>query len=360
MLKKILLAAVLAVATGAAGLYLFGEQLILKRMHKIALASLQGQRLAQLEDGLHVMLCGAGAPMPDPKRSGPCTLVIAGQQVLVFDIGSGAAGNIGPSGIPLGKVERVFLTHFHSDHIDGLGELSLLNWANGGRTEPLPVHGPAGVEAVVEGFNAAYSQDFGYRVAHHGPAIVPPSGAGSRALPFRSPADGELLPVFAREGLTVSAFRVTHEPIEPAVGYRVEYKGRSLLISGDTDKSDNLRTHARDVDLLIHEALSPTLVEVLREAAREAGQDRMVTLFDDILDYHTHPVEAAEIARDANAGHLLYHHIVPALPLKPMERIFLKGVSAVYDGPVTVGQDGTAISLPADSRAIRVDHWLPW
>ncbi len=360
MLKKLGLGLLVLAVGGAVAFHLFGEKLILAQMHKVALSSMKGERLAGLEDGLHVMLCGAGSPMPDPKRAGPCTMVIAGRQVFVFDIGSGAAGNIGPSGIPLGRVERVFLTHFHSDHIDGLGELSLLNWASGGRTEPLPVHGPEGVETVVRGFNIAYGPDFGYRVAHHGEDVIAPSGAGSRALSFKPPRDGELVPVFERDGARVSAFRVPHEPIHPAVGYLVQYKDRSLLISGDTDKSANLQQFAQGVDLMIHEALAPHLVTVMRDAAGEAGQPRLVRIFDDILDYHASPVEVAEIARDAKVGHLLYYHIVPALPVKPMERIFLKGVGDVYGGPVTVGRDGTAVSLPAGSRTIRVDYWLPW
>ncbi len=359
-MKKLLIAVLIVAAGGAIGFWIFGEQIILSQMHKIASSSMKGERLDNLPDGLHVMLCGAGSPMPDPKRAGPCTLVVAGKQVFVFDIGSGAAGNIGPSGIPLGKVQRVFLTHFHSDHIDGLGELSLLNWAAGARAAPLPVHGAQGVETVVLGFNLAYGLDFGYRVAHHGEEVIPPAGAGSLAVPFRSPNDDELIRVFERDGVTVSAFRVPHDPIEPAVGYRVEYKGRSLLISGDTDKSANLQKFAQGVDLLIHEALAPHLVMVMRSAAEEAGQHRLVTIFDDILDYHASPVEVAEIARDAKVGHLLYYHIVPALPVKPMERIFLKGVSDVYDGPLTVGKDGTAVSLPAGSQEIRIDHWLPW
>lgn len=360
MVKKLVIFLIVIGVGGAIGFRLFGEKLILNQMHETALSAIRGERLASLEDGLHVMLCGAGSPMPDPKRSGPCTLVIAGGQVLVFDIGSGAAGNIGPSGIPLGKVERVFLTHFHSDHIDGLGELSLLNWAAGGRAAPLPVHGPTGVETVVMGFNLAYGLDFGYRVAHHGEDIIEPSGAGSRAMPFQGPKQGELVPVFEKDGVRVSAFRVPHEPIRPAVGYRVEYKGRSLVISGDTDKSENLQKHAEGVDLLIHEALAPHLVRVMRGAAEEAGDERLVTIFDDILDYHAHPVEVAEIARDAGVGHLLFYHIVPALPARPLERLFLQGVGDVYTGPVTLGRDGTAVSLPAGGREIRVDRWLPF
>ena len=83
-----------------------------------------------------------------------------------------------------GRIEALLLTHFHSDHIDGMGGLMLQRWVGGAHTAPLPVHGPDGVEAVVAGFNAAYTPDRGYRVAHHGPETVPPGGFGGTAKPF--------------------------------------------------------------------------------------------------------------------------------------------------------------------------------
>ena len=125
---------------------------------------------------------------------------------------------------------------------------------------------------MVEGFNRAYAQDSIFRVAHHGEAVVPPSGAGGRALPFTTPANGELFIVLDIDGLQVTAFRVDHAPVEPAVGYRFDYRGRSVLVSGDTVRSANLSHFAEGVDVLVHEALSPELVARIQRGAAEAGQ----------------------------------------------------------------------------------------
>jgi len=91
---------------------------------------------AELPDGLHVVLCGAGGPLPDPVRSGPCTVVIAGSSLFVVDAGSGGARNLLRMGLPAGRIEALFVTHVHSDHIDGLGELALQRWVGGSNTSP--------------------------------------------------------------------------------------------------------------------------------------------------------------------------------------------------------------------------------
>jgi len=162
---------------------------------------------------------------------------------MVVDVGSGAVRRIGPAGIPMSKVEDVFLTHFHSDHIDGLGELLMQRWAGGAHEAPMPVHGPTGVEDVVAGFNQAYLHDDEYRVAHHGPKIIPPHGAGAWRC-VRAAGRGQGVVVLDVDGLKVTAFAVSHLPITPAVGYRFDYLGRSVVVSGDTVKSANLQKFA--------------------------------------------------------------------------------------------------------------------
>ena len=256
-----------------------------------------------------------------------------------------------------GQIEAVFLTHFHSDHIDGLGELMMQRWVNGTHTTPLPVYGPAGTEKIVAGFNLAYQQDAVYRVAHHGAATVPPGGEGGKAEVFGRISPLAMEVVYAKgDDLTVEAFNVEHSPIEPAIGYKVTYKDRSIVISGDTIKSAMVQKASQGVDVLIHEALSHELVMVLSDAAAEAGRDNLVKITKDILDYHTSPVEAAEVAQAAGVGMLLFSHIVPPLPVAPLKGIFLRGVSDAYDGPVVIGEDGTFVSLPAGSDVIETGN----
>jgi len=179
--------------------------------------------IASRPDGLHVILCGAGGPLPDPNRSGPCVVVIAGEHIYLVDAGSAAARGLIRVGIQPALVETVFLTHFHSDHIDGLGELGMLRWTGGGHKLPLPVVGAEGVEEITGGLNQAYRLDAVYRTAHHGPELVPPTGAGFRSRSFAEPAEGEGEVVLEEDGLRVTMFKVDHPPISPAVGYRFDY-----------------------------------------------------------------------------------------------------------------------------------------
>lgn len=338
--------------------YALRKTITVRLVERLAERNLASSLLGELPDGLHVALCGAGSPLPDPKRSGPCTAVIAGERVYIVDAGTGSSRVLSRMRIPQEKIAAVLLTHFHSDHIDGLGELLMQRWANSGSASPTPVHGPTGVSAVVDGFNLSYRDDQRYRVAHHGADTMPPSGAGAVAHPFAVPAVGEGRIVLESDGLTITAFLVDHSPVHPAVGYRFDFRGRSVVVSGDTKKDANLQRFATGVDLLVHEALNPQLVGLLNQAAARAGRSRFVKISDDILDYHTTPVEAAEIARDADVGYLLYNHIVPPLPLPPMEDIFVDGVADTWSGPVRVGRDGTLARLPADSDVIELDELL--
>ncbi len=307
------------------------------------------------EDGLHVALCGAGGPLPAPKASGPCVAVVAGRQLFLVDAGTDGLRNLGRMGYQAGNIAGVFLTHFHSDHIDGLGEVATLRWAGGGNKAPLPVYGPQGVERVVQGFNEAYAQDTVYRHAHHGDLVADISGAGLAARPFAKPADGELTTVFTGGGLTVEALAVDHSPVDPAVGYRFTYKGRTALISGDTSRSDNILKFAQGVDLLVHEALAPNLVNMMHDAAVSNGNDILAKITHDILDYHASPVEAAQTARDAGVGHLLYYHIVPPLIIPGQKALFLDGAEDIFPA-YTIGEDGVTCALPANSKAITLSR----
>ncbi len=320
-------------------------------LEKGMVARMSANTLAELDDGLHLALCGAGGPMPAPKASGPCVLVIAGERMCVVDAGTDGVRNIARMGYPINQIEAVFLTHFHSDHIDGLGEMGTLRWASGANASPLRVYGPNGVDKVVDGFNLSYSQDALYRHAHHGDVVAPMSGAGLAAHGFSKPAQGELTVLLADEHLTIEALAVNHAPIDPAVAYRFSYKGRTLLISGDTVKSANIEKFAKNIDLLVHEALAPNLVTMMNEVAHKTGNTVMEHITHDILNYHASPVEAAETARDANVGHLVYYHIVPPLVIPGQKALYLNGADKIFKN-YTIGEDGVAFSLPAGSSKI--------
>ena len=315
-------------------------------------ARMSADATSDFEDGLHVALCGAGGPMPAPNASGPCVAVVAGKKLFVVDAGTDGLRNLGRMSYPIGNIQAVFLTHFHSDHIDGLGELATIRWVSAANREALPVYGPQGVQQVVSGFDSAYAQDAVYRNEHHGDNVAPLSGTGMQAKPFTLPADGELVTVYNEGDVKIQALSVDHAPVKPAVGYLFSYKDRTVLISGDTAKSANIEKFAQGVDLLVHEALAPNLVNMMNATAKKTGNAVMEKITFDILDYHASPVEAAETARDAGVGHLLYYHIVPPLVFPGQETLWLDGAGDIF-ADYTVGQDGTAFSLPAGSKDIK-------
>ena len=173
--------------------WIYRESLVAQLLHIGVEQSLTAKPLQDIPDGLHVYMCGAGSPMMDENRGAPCVAVIAGRRLFLVDAGPGAARSLILAGLPPSLIQKVFLTHYHSDHIGGLGEILLQRWAMSGARQPLPVAGPPGVEKIVEGFRKVYSLDTGYRVEHHGTAIMPQTGAGSVAEPFIPSSDVENL-----------------------------------------------------------------------------------------------------------------------------------------------------------------------
>lgn len=357
-MKRVLGAAAVVVGVILVVAFTQRVEIVGRLLERVVARNMQTSLLDDLPDGLHVVLCGAGSPLPDPNRSGPCTAIIAGDDVYLVDAGNGASRILAQMRLSAGEIDGILLTHFHSDHIDGLGELLLQRWANAGHDAPVPLHGPPGVAAISTGLDLAYANSRRSRVAHHGDSIMPNAGAGARAEVFAMPAARQGVSVLEEGGLEITAFRVDHAPVYPAVGYRFDYKGRSVVVSGDTTKSDNVMHFSEGVDLLVHEALSPELVAYLTRGAERAGRPRLAKITSDIVDYHTSPVEAAEVARDAGVGFLLFNHIVPPLLLQPMETMFLEGVSQVWPGRTAIGRDGTLVKLPAGGDDIVLENVL--
>jgi ribonuclease Z len=311
------------------------------------------------QDGLFAGLAGSGGPFPDLNRASSCVAVRAGAHLYIVDAGDGSARNLSLMGFQLGKVEAVLLTHFHSDHIADLGEIMLQRWVGWSNDKPLEVIGPQGVETVVEGFNLAYKLDDGYRVAHHGEKTVPPSGAGGVARPFNLPSgDDASMVILDKDGVKITAFRVNHAPVSPAVGYRFDYKGRSLVISGDTVPCESLKKQAKGVDVLIHDAMQVATVKLIGEQAELSPSPSLAKIMADIPSYHATPEDAAKIAGEAGVKHLVLYHITPPIPLALLNNQFMGDAARYYRGPITIGTDGLMIGLPPASDRIDIRQAL--
>lgn len=299
------------------------------------------------QDSLNVIICGSASPLGVSNRAQACVAVLAGERLFLVDTGAGSVTTLSRVRAPLQKLEDVLITHFHSDHISALGDINLSSWV-AGRKAAMTIHGPAGIDAVVDGFNLAYSADRSYRTAHHGADILPPDIAAMKARTIRPGV------IYDNDELVITAFEVNHSPIEPAVGYRFDYRGRSVVISGDSVVTEATFEHARGADLLLHDALSKKLITTIRDAQLEAGISRGGQIVDDVLDYHAHTQDLLEPAAEAGVKTLALYHLVPAPNNGFLTRIFRRGLPS----SVVVTEDGMLFELPADSDEVIINNLL--
>ena len=326
------------------------KQLIAATAFVCALAAQVQNRAPALTDGkLHVILCGTGSPLPDPERAGSCTAILAGGQVVLVDVGPGSWRKAMLAGVPGPMLSAVLLTHYHSDHIGDLGEALTMSWANG-RSQSLDVYGPPGVDQVVEGVNREYKFDEDYRVAHHTDAFVPRKAHDAVPHTVNVPDAQSAVLVFEKNGLKILAFQVDHRPVVPAYGYRVEYNGRVVVISGDTSYSENVVRQAKDADLLIHDAMAKDVVTRAAAGLDMQGQKRTAKMLRDILTYHASTIEAAKTAAEAHVDTLVLTHLVPVPGNVGGEAPFLRGVADVFHGKVEVAKDGMSFDLDAKKQ----------
>jgi ribonuclease Z len=249
--------------------------------------------------------------------------------------------------VPWPNVKAVLITHMHSDHIADLPDAHLQSWIQG-RNSPLIVYGPEGINLVTAGFELAYSADYQYRNDHHGDDMLPMSIAGYNPIQIM---DNQLIPNVT-PGLEILPFVVDHYPVNSAFGFKISYKGRTIVISGDTINDGSVQKYSKDVDLLVHSAISIDLTERFREVVPLPQLDEI--LFD-IQDYHTTIKEAGEIARDANVDQLLIYHAIPTPRNKIMEEVFFRPLDGVFD-EYMLSDDGTRVIMPVGSDEIIIDQ----
>lgn len=343
---RILQIGILVIATLAIGLYLAatrsetGQDALLAQ----ALATAMGRAPQSAPPGgLRVFMCGTAAPIPAPGRAQACIAVMAGERLFLVDAGARSPNVAALGGLPLDHLEAILVTHFHSDHIAAIPDFNLLSWV-AGRPAPLQIVGPQGVERVVAGMNEAYALDRGYRVAHHGADLLPP------ALGVLAAKTIETGVILDEDGLVIRAFEVDHAPVAPAVGYRIDHGGRSVMITGDTVITPGLESVADGVDLLLTDALSLPIVQAMERTAREAGLTRNAKIFADIQDYHADTASLGAFVERTDVGRLALYHFVPAPRNTVMENVFLRDLR-----PDTVlTRDGMIFDLPTGTAELRI------
>ena len=270
-------------------------------------------------ESIRVTLLGSGGPEPDPDRFGPSTLIEAGEEKLIFDAGRGTTIRLAQTKVPLSGI-TVFITHLHSDHLIGLSDL----WNIGYlppilRQTPMEIYGPPGIVEMAGGLQVTFKADREDRLTELAERGINLSPATFDATEVRR--DGVF---FDRGGVTVSAISVEHGAGR-AFAYRVEYGGRSVVISGDTHLSKNLIEEARGADLIIHEVMAVD-EDVLK------GSD----MIQQILTGHTPPEDAGILFSEVEPRMAVYNHIIR---IGASDEAIETATRKTYSGPLKVGQD---------------------
>jgi ribonuclease Z len=304
----------------------------------LASSGVTGQQSAPVApvaaDEFRVTLLGTGSPMPVMRRFGPGVLVQAGGQNLLIDAGRGGTQRLLQVGLKLGAVDALFLTHLHSDHVVGIPDLWLSGWLEppwAQRKGPFRVYGQAGSQNLMDGLAKAYDWDIKARIADQ---KLDPANIRSEVTEIKQGV------IYEKNGVRVTAFDVDHgELLHPAFGFRIDYAGRSVSISGDTKFNENLIRFATNTDLLIHQVA----------AARE--ELAVLPAFKVILEHHTKPEEAGVVFTRTKPRLAVYYHFVllgtPKVP--PMtEQEVVEMTRKTYAGPLLVGEDLMAFRIDAD------------
>ena len=280
-------------------------------------------------DVMVVTLLGTGTPRPEIERGSSAVLVEAGTQKLLLDAGRGVAQRVYQLRLDYDTINKIFITHLHYDHIIGLPDLMLSGWVFQ-RTNPIRLWGPVGSKAHVQQIQEAYVADISLRKQH---TDLPAAGI---RVDVREIEEGV---VYSEDGLTVEAIEVDHGVVKPAFGYRIDYRGRSLVFSGDTRYSEKIAKHAEGVDLLIHEIAD----------ASDALLERNPRLRK-VISYHTRPAELNRLLQKSNPRQTVLVH---ALILGKDRADVLSEIKSGYEGEVMFGEDLMAFDIGDNIRVYK-------
>jgi len=271
-----------------------------------------------------IVLTGTGSPLPDANRAGPSTLIKAGDTHILVDCGRGVVMRMTAAGTLPPFLAGVLITHLHSDHICALNDIMTMHWVMTQGNGVLQVYGPPGTEEFVKRQLHALELDVGYRVAHHEPLTEGPKVEVTELEPGDS---------FALGDVQITTAATMHAPVSPTIGFRFEHQGSVVAIVGDTIPCDGVDQLAAHADAYVQTVIRRDIVESIPNE-----------MLQDILDYHSGVIDAAETATRAGAKRLVLTHMVPA-PTPEQYPEWIERAAAHFGGEVVIGDDLTTITV---------------
>lgn len=320
--------------------FFFSEKLIpfmLDQQVKVIQAQAKNsETLLADKENITIFTIGTASPLPgDRVQTG--TAIFVNGHFFMFDVGDGVVRRAENMGLPLAQLDGIFITHWHSDHMMDLPSLISRSWLLG-RTNDLHLYGPNGTDTLNQAIDQFLHIENQHRVTHHGMETMDISKAKAIPHEFKNVQGGKAI-IYQQDGITITAFDVDHEPIEPAVGYVIEYKGKKVVLSGDTKKDKLVLEMSKDADVLIHEVMFMSLMAKMEANMKKQGMERNAKIVHDIQDYHTSPSDVAEIATRANVKKLILNHFAPIPDLLPMKILYKRELKG-YDGEIIFSNDG--------------------
>jgi ribonuclease BN (tRNA processing enzyme) len=308
-----------------------------------------------------VLLGTAGAPLPVAGRRGISSALVVGDRVFVIDCGRGSPSGFADAGLSFSRLEAVFLTHLHADHVGDLPGMLLYGWGvregSDGPLPPIRVYGPP--PGTLPDGDAAFHRDTTIHPERPAPgtadlvdsilagyafhlnvmpldARMPDPGALVRAIDIPVPPGTEGHPpapvtVVADDAVRVSAIPVTHGHVMPALAYRFDTADGSVVFSGDTTANDGLIALAQGADILVHQVADLGYLE--RHGVTGEALRRMAGL-------HTDVSEVGRVAERARVGELILSHYLPADLDAISEADWAERAGRGFTGTTTAGRDG--------------------
>lgn len=317
------------------------------------------KREGLMTDGkMHIFFCGTGNPEVQLQyfRKPSCLALIANNHFIIIDAGEGGVQNLAVMGLPLQKIDSVFVTHWHSDHFSGIPYLNNVSWL-AGRQKALDIYGPKGVLEATKSINTLYELDARYRISNRKGLLSSESRKlSAHELSNQNPI--EFSDVKSKSIFRVQPFFVDHSPVNPALGYEINFKRCKIVISGDTKLVKQLRKHYQSADLLIHEVFSASLgAHIKNNISSKNSTNKDKAFYEQTKSYHTDSIALSKMADDSNVKNLFLTHLTPAIPRDAtIEKQFILGMKNTFKNPITIANDRDEIELEMVNGVCRLRH----
>ncbi len=277
---------------------------------------------------MDIVLTGTGSPLPDANRAGPSTLIKAGATQILIDAGRGTVMRLAGAGSLPPLLSGLLLTHLHSDHLCDVNDIITTHWVMTQGRATLPIMGPPGTAQFVERQLGALEADIGYRIAHHEVLTVGPQVAVTELEPGVTFELG-----FGDDTVSITTAATVHAPVEPTIGFRLSHGGSVAAVVGDTIPCAGVYKLADQADAYVQTVIRRDLVKLVPSE-----------MFQDILDYHSSVVDAAQTAARVGAKRLVLTHLVPA-PTPDQYPEWVAKAAEHFDGEIVIGDDLTTVTI---------------